>query len=71
MVDTTTGASLPLPANSVVRTAGSAAGITSLASDGDGFYGGGYTFGGGGNLEGTFGASWDTRRTEVRQRLPR
>ena len=59
MVDTTTGVSLPLAANAVIRNAATAAGVTSLASDSDSFYGGGYTFGGGGNFEGTFAASWD------------
>ena len=45
--------------------------ITSLTSDGDNVYGGGYTFGAGGTLEGIFGASWDGGTAEVRQRLPR
>jgi PKD repeat protein len=59
MVDTTTGASLPMAANSVVRNGGSAAAITSLTSDGTNLYGGGYTYGTGGTLEGVFGASWN------------
>jgi PKD repeat protein len=59
MVDTTTGASLPMAVNSLVRNGGTAAGVTSLATDGSNVYGGGYTFGAGGTLEGNFGASWD------------
>ena len=36
------------------------AAIFDLASDGDSFYGSGYVFGSGGNLEGAFRASWAT-----------
>jgi len=59
MVDTTSGVSLPMAANSVARNGGADAGITTLVSDGENVYGAGYTYGGGGNLEGTFGAAWD------------
>lgn len=59
IVDATTGASLPAAINTVVRNAGVDAAITSLSADADGFYGGGYVFGAGGNFEGTFGAGWD------------
>ncbi|MDQ0079666.1 chitodextrinase, partial [Arthrobacter oryzae] len=55
-VDLAAGASLPWAANSVVRNAGPEAGITSLTADGENVYGTGYTFGGGGRLEGTFSA---------------
>ena len=63
MLDTTTGASLPMAVNSVVRNGAAAAGVTSLASDGANIYGGGYTFGSGGTLEGTFAASWNGGQT--------
>jgi len=60
MVDATTGASLPMAVNSVVRNATSDGAITSLSTDGTYIYGGGYTFGkSGGTWEGTFSASWD------------
>ncbi len=56
-----TGAVLPLPVNTTdVRAAGANAAVLSLESDGDHFYGTGYAFGGGGNLEGTFSADWAT-----------
>lgn len=58
MVNPATGASLPLPANSVVRDAGKDSAILSLASDGTNLYGTGYIYGTGGNLEGAFSASW-------------
>ncbi|CAA9345370.1 MAG: hypothetical protein AVDCRST_MAG16-2026 [uncultured Frankineae bacterium] len=53
-----TGAVLPWAANRTIRSAGSAAGITSLRTDGTLVYGSGYQFlpTGGGNFEGTFGA---------------
>jgi PKD repeat protein len=63
MLDTTTGASLPMAVNSVVRNGAADAGVTSLASDGTNIYGGGYTFGSGGTLEGTFAASWNGGQT--------
>ncbi len=59
LFDATVGASLPLPANTKVRNAGVDAAIFDLASDGDSFYGTGYVFGSGGNLEGAFRATWD------------
>ncbi|MGV8909667.1 MAG: PKD domain-containing protein [Propionicimonas sp.] len=58
MIDAGTGASLPMPANSVVRDAGKDSAILSLASDGVNVYGTGYIFGIGGNLEGAFSANW-------------
>lgn len=60
MVDAQSGASLPFNTNSVIRNAGNEASILSLKSDGDSIYGAGYVFGSGGNLEGSFRASWDT-----------
>jgi PKD repeat protein len=60
MVDSTLGASLPLGLNTYVRNAGTDAAIFSLASDNDSFYGTGYVFGSGGNLEGAFRASWES-----------
>ena len=44
-VDATTGASLPLPVNALIRNGGTQASITSLTSDGTSFYGTGYVFG--------------------------
>ncbi|RKR75081.1 hypothetical protein [Frondihabitans australicus] len=46
--------------NSVIRNGGKNAAITTLAADSTGLYGGGYTYGSGGNLEGTFRADWKT-----------
>jgi PKD repeat protein len=59
MVDAVTGANLPMAINSVVRNGGNTAGITSLHTNGNDFYGSGFWFGGTGNFEGTFSASWD------------
>ena len=59
------GASLPLPVNTLVRNGGANAAILSLESDGQNFYGTGFTYGGGGNFEGTFAAvlvDWRTSR---------
>lgn len=58
MVNATTGSSLALAANNVVRNAGKDSAILSLASDGTNFYGTGYIYGTGGNLEGSFSANW-------------
>ncbi|TXK17733.1 PKD domain-containing protein [Homoserinibacter sp. GY 40078] len=58
-VTSTTGASLPFPVNDIVRNAGTYAAIYSLSGDADSVYGTGYVFGTGGNLEGTFRATWD------------
>ena len=58
MFNTSTGASLPFGINSVLRDGGPDAAITSLATDGNHLYGGGYVFGPGGNFEGTFSAAW-------------
>lgn len=60
MVDPTTGSSLAFPANNVVRDAGKDSAILSLASDAANVYGTGYIYGTGGNLEGSFSASWST-----------
>ena len=59
-LDATTGASLPLPVNAYVRDGGTAAAILSLETDGQNFYGAGYVYGSGGNLEGSFAADWAT-----------
>ncbi|QIZ97877.1 PKD domain-containing protein [Leifsonia sp. PS1209] len=56
MLTGTTGTALPFPANSVVRDAGTQAGITTLVATADRIYGAGYVFGSGGNLEGSFAA---------------
>jgi hypothetical protein len=55
-VDYLTGAVKPMPANQVVRNAGPNAAIYSLSSDRTRVYGTGYSFGTGGNFEGTFQA---------------
>lgn len=62
MVDAATGASLPIQANDVVRDAGTDSAILSLSSDGTTFYGVGYIYGTGGNLEGAFAANWSDAR---------
>jgi hypothetical protein len=59
-VNPTTGASLAMPANQVVRDAGPDAAIYSLSFDSSQVYGSGYVYGSGGNLEGTFAASATT-----------
>jgi PKD repeat protein len=60
MVDATTGANLPMAINSIVRDGTADGAITTLTSDGQYVYGGGYTFGRtGGTWEGTFSASWN------------
>lgn len=60
MLTGSTGSILPFPANSVVRDAGTQAGITALAATADRVYGSGYVFGSGGNLEGSFAADGTT-----------
>ena len=62
MINPTTGASLPLQVNDVVRNAGKDSAILSLATDGANFYGTGYIFGTGGNLEGAFSGNWSDGR---------
>ncbi|MHB1491231.1 MAG: NHL repeat-containing protein, partial [Cellulomonas sp.] len=59
-LDATTGALLALPVNAEVRNAGDAAAIGSLSTNGTYFYGTGWHYGGGGNVEGSFAASWAT-----------
>ncbi|WP_380175221.1 LamG-like jellyroll fold domain-containing protein [Kineococcus sp. DHX-1] len=59
-VDPTTGATVPWAAGDVVRNAGPNAAIYSLATDGTRVYGTGYTYGSGGNLEGSFAADAKT-----------
>ena len=59
-LDTTSGASMPLPVNEQVRNAGTESAMLALESDGERFYGTGYHFGGGGNMEGGFAADWAT-----------
>lgn len=56
----TDGSLLPLPVNAYARNGGDESAILSLESDGDNFYGTGYHYGGGGNIEGTFAADWAT-----------
>lgn len=59
MVDAVTGTTLPMAINALVRNGGNTAGITSLYSDGNDLFGSGYWFGGTGNFENVFSASWD------------
>ena len=59
-VDTATGSSLALPVNTQIRNGGVDSAILSLEKDGTSFYGSGYHFGGGGNVEGAFSADWAT-----------
>ena len=56
------GTNVPLQANDVVRDAGTDSAVLSLSSDGTSFYGTGYIFGTGGNLEGAFPANWSDGR---------
>ncbi|SDL13680.1 Concanavalin A-like lectin/glucanases superfamily protein, partial [Arthrobacter sp. ov407] len=58
-LDTSTGALLPWAVNGLVRNGGTEASIFSLTTDGTNVYGSGYVFGTGGNLEGSFSASWN------------
>ncbi|MHA6693431.1 PKD domain-containing protein [Homoserinimonas sp. A520] len=59
MVDAAQGQLVtPFAANTKVRNAGTEAAIFALESDADSFYGSGYVFGSGGNLEGIFRANW-------------
>ncbi|NUU07309.1 PKD domain-containing protein [Leifsonia sp. C5G2] len=60
MFDGSTGAFQAFGANSVVRDAGTQAGITALVATNDRVYGSGYVFGSGGNLEGSFSADPST-----------
>ncbi|MFN8024221.1 MAG: PKD domain-containing protein [Acidimicrobiales bacterium] len=59
MLDAVTGANLPMAVNATVRNGGNTSGITSLVTDGTDIFGSGYWFGGTGNFEGTFSASWN------------
>ena len=52
-LDPTTGANLPWAAAGVIRNGGANAGITSLTTDNDSVYASGFTFGSGGNFEGS------------------
>ncbi|MFT3860688.1 hypothetical protein [Micropruina sp.] len=53
-----TGESLAMPVNATVRNGGDNAAILSLTSDSDSLYATGYTYGSGGNLEGTTRIDW-------------
>lgn len=57
-VNSSTGASLSLGTNNIIRNGGNDSAILSLSSDGTSFYGTGYIFGTGGNLEGAFAGNW-------------
>lgn len=57
-VDSNLGGNLALGVNNTVRNAGKDSAILSLSSDGTNFYGSGYIYGTGGNLEGTFSGRW-------------
>ncbi len=62
-VDPLTGASLPFPANGLIRNGGANAAITGLSSDSDSLYVSGFVFGSGGNLEGVARVNWDSLTT--------
>lgn len=62
-LDASTGASLPFPANNLIRNGGSQAAITSVESDNDSLYVSGYVYGSGGNLEGMGRISWSDLST--------
>lgn len=62
-VDPLTGASLPLPANGLIRNGGANAAITGLSSDADSLYVSGFVFGSGGNLEGVARLDWNALTT--------
>lgn len=60
-VNSTTGATIPTPANSIIRNAGNSAAIYGMSSDADSVYGSGYVLlssSGTGNTEGTFRIDW-------------
>lgn len=60
LLNATTGASLPMPVNGVIRNGNTNAAITDLVGDASGFYGTGYTFSREqGNFEGLFKADWN------------
>lgn len=59
-IDPSTGDLLPWLTTNVIRNAGESAAILSLRTDGTDIYGTGYTFGGGGNFEGSFRANGST-----------
>jgi PKD repeat protein len=59
-VDATTAALLPLPANSLLRNAGTNAAVWGLSGDAENLYVVAYTYRGGGTLEGTAAVRWST-----------
>jgi hypothetical protein len=59
-LDAATGASLALPVNAAIRNGGINSAVLDLETDGTRFYGAGYHFGSGGNVEGSFAADWAT-----------
>jgi PKD repeat protein len=64
MVDAVTGASLPMPINTIVRNGTTDGAIDNFTTDGTYVYGSGWTFGrSGGTMEGVFAASWDGGET--------
>ncbi|HEY3407818.1 MAG TPA: LamG-like jellyroll fold domain-containing protein, partial [Propionicimonas sp.] len=62
-VDPLTGASLPFPANGLVRNGGPDAAITGMSSDADSLYVSGFVFGSTGNLEGVARINWSDLTT--------
>ena len=59
-IDATSGATLPWAAQERIRSAGLNGAITTLKTDGNQVYGGGYAFGAGAAFEGTFAADPNT-----------
>ena len=58
-IDAATGELLSLPANTQIRNAGDESAFLSLSKDDKNFYGTGYHFGDGGNVEGVYAVSWE------------
>jgi hypothetical protein len=66
-VSPSTGASLPFPANNLIRNAGANAAITGLSVDSDSLYASGFVFGAGGNLEGVARINWSDGQIKWRR----
>lgn len=63
-LDLRSGTTLPFASSATLRYGGGNSALLTLASDGTSVYGGGYTYGPGGNLEGLFKANWATGALE-------
>ena len=66
LLNATTGASLAMPVNGLIRNGSTKAAILSMSGDASGFYGAGYAYSKAeGNLEGAFRADWNGNLTWV------